>query len=185
MALLYMKPRIPLIAKIIKQLGSEDVLDLGGGYKGQGDLKEELQKAGHECKYRSVDLSNADFIFDLNKRFNFKPVDCVVAASVMEYLDSPAQFLEDCHKSLRKGGHLIVVVPNAAFWKFRLSAVKGKIPQGFPVPTNTKAEKWLFTWESTEQMVEKTGFTILRRIRQMKIPAPRKFERAVFLVCRK
>lgn len=183
--MLYMQPRIPLIAKLIKQLGAEEVLDLGGGYKGQGDLKQELQKIGHECKYKSVDLINADFIFDLNKRFNFKTVDCVVAASIMEYLDNPAQFLEDCYRSLRKGGYFIVVVPNAAFWKFRLNALKGKIPQGFPVPTNPKAEKWLFTWEITEKMVEKAGFTILRRVRQIKIPAPRKFERAVFLVCRK
>lgn len=185
MRFFYMKPRIPLIAELVKQLNVKEVLDLGGGIKVEGDLKKELRKLGCECKYKSVDLVNADVIFDLNKRFHFRKTDCIVAASVMEYLNSPKQFLADCYSSLQKGGYLIVVVPNAVFWKFRLHALGGKVPMGFPIPTKPGAEKWIFTWEILEKMVRAAGFKIVRRVRQMKIPLPRNFERAAFLVCRK
>ena len=50
------------------------------------------------------------------------------AGFLIEHLVEPGRAVADFHRVLRPGGHLLVTVPNVAFWRFRLEALQGGVP---------------------------------------------------------
>lgn len=65
----------------------------------------------------NVDVANGDVVADLRRRLPF-PDDCashIYCSHVLEHLRNPDEsyaFLRECHRVLRRGGKLRVVVPN-------------------------------------------------------------------------
>jgi SAM-dependent methyltransferase len=52
----------------------------------------------------------------------------VVASEVIEHLVDPGRAIAEFHRVLRPGGHVLITVPNVAFWRFRLEALRGGVP---------------------------------------------------------
>jgi len=69
-------------------------------------------KAGADCY--CYDL-NSDFSTMLLKRF-----DLVVAIEVLEHLDNPRHFIDNCLDLVRKGGYILITSPNAESWLSRI-----------------------------------------------------------------
>jgi 2-polyprenyl-3-methyl-5-hydroxy-6-metoxy-1,4-benzoquinol methylase len=47
---------------------------------------------------------------------------------VIEHLIMPDRVLEEFTRVLRHGGHILLTVPNVAFWRFRVQALSGQVP---------------------------------------------------------
>lgn len=75
---------------------------------------------------------------------------------VLEHLHDPRVYLNAAHRLLRPGGRLIVQVPNAACWQFRLL---GSRWNGVDVPRHL----FDFREADLEHLLEVSGFEILRR----------------------
>jgi len=75
---------------------------------------------------------------------------------VLEHLPDPRSFLSAAHHLLECGGKLIVQVPNAACWQFRLL---GHAWNGLDVPRH------LFDFRDSDlvRLVESCGFEVIRR----------------------
>jgi 2-polyprenyl-3-methyl-5-hydroxy-6-metoxy-1,4-benzoquinol methylase len=54
--------------------------------------------------------------------------DLVIASEVIEHLIMPDRVLEEFTRVLRPGGHVLLTVPNVAFWRFRVQALSGQVP---------------------------------------------------------
>jgi SAM-dependent methyltransferase len=75
---------------------------------------------------------------------------------VLEHLYDPRSYLRTAHELLRPGGRLIVQVPNAACWQFR---VLGPAWNGVDVPRHL----FDFRDRDVERLLEGCGFEVLRR----------------------
>ncbi|HLJ68959.1 MAG TPA: class I SAM-dependent methyltransferase [Chloroflexota bacterium] len=58
--------------------------------------------------------------------------DVVIAADIIEHLINTDRFLQELHRILRPGGHLILSTPNLASWRNRLRLLRGKVPASYP-----------------------------------------------------
>ena len=66
-----------------------------------------------ECTYHRADLagaSNLDFEFAANGRLppEATDYDCVLSTQVLEHVEDPAAYLQECYRVLRPGGHLLL-----------------------------------------------------------------------------
>jgi len=75
---------------------------------------------------------------------------------VLEHLYDPRTYLQASHELLRPGGRLIIQVPNAACWQFRLL---GASWNGVDVPRHL----YDFRPQDLDRMLESCGFEVLRR----------------------
>jgi SAM-dependent methyltransferase len=75
---------------------------------------------------------------------------------VLEHLRDPRAYLEAARRLLRPGGRLIVQVPNAACWQFRLL---GRRWNGLDVPRHLVN----FRARDLAALLEATGFHVIRR----------------------
>jgi SAM-dependent methyltransferase len=75
---------------------------------------------------------------------------------VMEHLYDPRVYLRSAHDLLERDGRLIVQVPNAACWQFRLL---GSSWNGMDVPRHL----FDFRDRDIEKLIESCGFEVLRR----------------------
>jgi len=66
--------------------------------------------------YKSVDLLDADFIFDLNKPWPFSAysVGVIRAYHILEHLDDPIHFFNEAYRVLSHGGFLLLEVPSVS-----------------------------------------------------------------------
>ncbi len=178
----YVKNRIEEIAKIVNELEPKEVLDLGGGNKTQGDLRKFLKP---KIKYHCVDLENADIIYNLNKSFKFK-TECIVTGEIIEHLIDPRHFLQCCYNSLKDSGHLIITTQNFGFWRFRLQALCGRVPDCIRwIKLDPSQHMHIFDWETFQQILEEERFKIIREVKLIKFPFFRSFQPNIFYVCRK
>lgn len=88
--------------------------------------------------------------------------DLVIAADVLEHLRNPSHFLSRVKPRLRKGGHLVVSLPNIANAYVRLNLLLGRFPlhsKGLLDRTHLHC----FTLKTAEEMLERTGWIVDRR----------------------
>ncbi len=55
-------------------------------------------------------------------------MDLILASEVIEHLVNPRHVLAEVRRVLRPRGRVLVTVPNVAFWRFRLQALRGGVP---------------------------------------------------------
>jgi 2-polyprenyl-3-methyl-5-hydroxy-6-metoxy-1,4-benzoquinol methylase len=70
----------------------------------------------------SVDL-NCEILPEPGESF-----DLVIASEVIEHLIMPGRVLEELTRVVKQGGHVLLTVPNVAFWRFRVQALIGQVP---------------------------------------------------------
>ncbi len=104
-----------------------DALDVGCG-----DGKSATWLGQHAASYRGVDISassvelvrsrgyDADVIADAAVLpFDDSSFDIVVCTEVLEHLMFPLDAAHEIKRVLRPGGHVVVTVPNIAYWRTR------------------------------------------------------------------
>ncbi len=119
------------ISRRVAALAPDRMLDVGCG---DGRLAREIKQvlAGvvvHGCDLSVAALDRAEgldrkYAVDLNGE-RLPESDCsldlVVASEVIEHLVEPG-------RAVAEGGHVLITVPNVAFWRFRLEALRGGVP---------------------------------------------------------
>ena len=130
--------RYEQISRVVQQLGSRKILDVGCG---DGRLGRAIRANCPNIVIHGCDLSTAaltrsegldrQYVVDLNWEALPEPgesFDLVIASEVIEHLIMPDRVLEELTRLLKKGGHLLLTVPNVAFWRFRVQALNGQVP---------------------------------------------------------
>lgn len=126
---------------LIKQLPkkfSGKVLDAGCG---DGGMLAEVKELHPEIEPYGVDISESGCriakergintkVANLNEKIPFKDsfFDFVVVHEVIEHLLDPDKFLEECNRTLKKRGYLVITTPNLAAWYHRILFLFGFYP---------------------------------------------------------
>lgn len=90
----------------------------------------------HSCDLSSVALGRAEGIarrYTVNLDEDRIPepdgsMDLIIASEVIEHLVNPRHVLAEVRRVLRPRGRVLPTVPNVAFWRFRLQALRGQVP---------------------------------------------------------
>ena len=162
---LVLRDHVRFVSRALIECGeSGPLLDVGCG---GALLPRMLRERGHSA----VGLDSSPEAAALAWNTNGVPVVCgdltqaplppgtcaaVTMFHVLEHLYDPRAYLESARELLQPNGRLIVQVPNAASWQFRLLGPRWN---GVDVPrhlTNFRAR-------DLEMLLSATGFTVLRR----------------------
>ena len=159
--------------------GGEKILDVGCGegkllikasekYKmgfGVDIVPFRVKKAKDQAKKRRID--NLKFyvrnIDTDGLGFKNNEFDAVVCLAVMEYLFDPYFILEQFNRILKKGGILVIEVPNIAYLLERIRLLFGKLPDKGYAQGWTSGRLHHFTLETLEKLIKENGFTIIKR----------------------
>lgn len=155
------------ISRRVAALAPGRLLDVGCGDGRLARAIKQLLPAAvvHGCDLSVVALNRADgldrrYAADLNvDRLpeSTASLDLVVASEVLEHLVEPARVVSEFHRVLKSGGHLLITVPNVAFWRFRLQALSGG------VPSVTADERHLHSFNAAllQALVVREGFEVV------------------------
>jgi ubiquinone/menaquinone biosynthesis C-methylase UbiE len=102
---------------------------------------------------------------DVNSRLSFNDgsFDTITAVAIVEHVFDPYHMFKECHRLLRKGGTLIVEVPNVAWLSNRIGLLLGKLPV-----TSSCTEGWdgghlhYFTRTSLKNLFQGEGFKVVK-----------------------
>ena len=124
-------PTVRQISRKVAALAPDRMLDVGCG---DGRLAREIKQVWprvvvHGCDLSVSALTRAEgldrrYAVDLNVDRLPEPdgsLDLVVASEVIEHLIDPGLAVAEFHRVIKPGGHVLITVPNVAFWRFRLS----------------------------------------------------------------
>ncbi len=84
--------------------------------------------------------------------------DLVIASEVIEHLIMPDRVLEELTRVVKQGGHVLLTVPNVAFWRFRFQALSGQVPS---VTADTR-HLHSFSASLLEHLVRKAGLHVVQ-----------------------
>ena len=156
------------------------VLDVGCGTGTLGKvLKQEMN-----CEVVGLTYSNEEakeardnldqiIVCDLNT-YNFEQIgrfDCIICSHVLEHLYDPGATLERMRANLAENGILIVALPNILHWRQRIQFLKGHFRYtngGLMDSTHFR----FFDWETSLELVQKSGFKIAARHTDGYFPLP-------------
>lgn len=132
-------PRYPDIVNEVLRLNPRMLLDVGCG---SGYMAKLLKSQNSELIVHGVDISGValeranihlarSWKVDIDK--DNMPIsscyyDSVICVEVLEHLYDPDHCLQDIFRVLKPGGHLVVTVPNIAYWRYRIQLMMGNIP---------------------------------------------------------
>jgi len=162
---LVLRDHVRFVERAVRESAvSGPVLDVGCG---GGLFLRMLQDRGfrvmgldfsHEAAHVAWSLNHAPATCATLEAAPFPPLSCaaVTMFHVLEHLYDPRTYLQAAHELLRPGGRLIVQVPNAACWQFRLL---GASWNGVDVPRHLYG----FRPEDLDRMLDSCGFEMLRR----------------------
>jgi 2-polyprenyl-3-methyl-5-hydroxy-6-metoxy-1,4-benzoquinol methylase len=158
--------RYDQISSVVQQLGPRKILDVGCG---DGRLARAIRAHCPDVVIHGCDLSTAaitrseghdrQYSVDLNCEVLPEPgesFDLVIASEVIEHLIQPDRVMAELTRILRQGGHVLLTVPNVAFWLFRVQAMRGH------VPSVTADDRHLHSFSAflLAQLVRKAGLQV-------------------------
>jgi 2-polyprenyl-3-methyl-5-hydroxy-6-metoxy-1,4-benzoquinol methylase len=117
---------------------------------------EAAEKARQWCeKIHVIDLNQPDWANGLARDY-----DTILFGDVLEHLMDPESALRRASDLLLPNGRVIVCLPNIAYWKIRLSLLRGKFEYtstGILDVTHMR----FFTPETGRRLIEDSGYRIL------------------------
>jgi len=159
---------LPITQAILDWVGTGNrVLDLGCH---EGDISVLIRDLGNdvvgidlpELAEQATQRYGIEAIgHDLNEPFPFDDgaFDVVVTASVLDDIPDDLSYLRECHRVLKPGGTVIVVVPNEASWFRRLQMLFGGMSRDFTLPTGYHTLHW-YTLKGIKTLLGVAGFEI-------------------------
>jgi 2-polyprenyl-3-methyl-5-hydroxy-6-metoxy-1,4-benzoquinol methylase len=114
----------------------------------------ELDKAGVNAKISCQNI-------DVGTTFKTGFFDAVTMVAVFEHIFSPHDVLKEISRILKKGGELVIEVPNVAFLPRRLDFIRGKLPKTSDEPSYLDGHLQFFTQESLIKLLQAHSFHIL------------------------
>ena len=93
-----------------------------------------------------------------NRTFN-----AVTAISVVEHLFDPIKIFNEIFRVLKRGGIMLVQVPNIAWFPHRLGLLFGKRPRTSYDPGWEGGHLQYFTFSDLEKLLNRIGFRVIKR----------------------
>ena len=116
-----------------------------------------------EGRSKGLDIQQGD----LNKALPFEDNSfrCIYALSLLEHLLYPCRFLNNCYRTLEKGGTLVLLTPNISTYFTAALILAGKMPSSGPHPDSdllVQTEE-LFKVSPDSQVVDSESDTPVHR----------------------
>lgn len=169
--------RIPATLNLLER--GKRLLDIGCG---NGNLLIVAKRGGKYERVWGVDIANIvlkrakrnvlkemnklrGFIFervDVDNGLPYKDgfFDAVTCIAVLEHIFDPCFAVQEMHRVLKKGGVLILEVPNLAWLPRRFSILFGQLPKTGNEEGWDSAHLHYFTFMATEKLLKDYGFKI-------------------------
>jgi SAM-dependent methyltransferase len=124
--------------------------------------------AGMITQAKALNHEGVSVVFETIDKFDdalpLTTYDAIVCSSVIEYVADPDQLLQGFHRSLRRGGILIISYANASsYWRKRWSREADANPMG-PSQHNT------WDWTGFQALLTKNGFQTKTRPKYFESP---------------
>lgn len=160
--------RYDQISRVVRQLIPRKILDIGCG---DGRLARTIRAVCPDVVIHGCDVSTAaltrskgldrQYAVDLNCDGLPEPdesFDLVIASEVVEHLIMPDRVMVELTRVLKQGGHVLLTVPNVAFWRFRVQALCGQ------VPSVTADDRHLHSFSASllEHLVRSAGLEVVQ-----------------------
>jgi methionine biosynthesis protein MetW len=118
-----------------------------------------LEKAKNFCKdVKVVDLNNLDELDDLFPNVKY---DYIVFADVLEHVLYPKEVIKKLKTKLKKGGYIIISLPNVALWRVRLNLLFGKFDYTeYGVLDDTHLK--LYTFKTAEKLIKDCDLNLVK-----------------------
>ena len=80
-----------------------------------------MERNAASARFASTELQLPVMVGDLDALRAEPTFDLIIMHHVLEHLPDPQSILRQCAERLKRGGTLIICVPNRASWQFRAS----------------------------------------------------------------
>jgi 2-polyprenyl-3-methyl-5-hydroxy-6-metoxy-1,4-benzoquinol methylase len=172
---------VPPTVRILREMGSRVVLDLGCG---NGSFTALLQHrnflvVGCDASESGIALARQAhptvdfFVHDISNPLpaSFEGAyDAVVSLEVVEHLMQPRNLVRRAYSALRRGGVLIMSTPYHGYWKNLSLALTNKFDTHWH-PLRDFGHVKFFSRETLSQLVREAGFSVKDFLRVGRIPA--------------
>lgn len=110
--------RVNAVKRFFQNISGKNVLDVGCGRQGHlgWKYKNNLRSyVGLDTKAKDLTIQNLSFIRgdikDISVLMSEKKFDIIAALAIIEHIDNPEKFFEDCTRLLASGGIIILTTP--------------------------------------------------------------------------
>ena len=154
---MWIDKKFKIVENIIKKVAFKDMSLLDLGARDQF-LKKFIPS---DIKYTGVDRfqnNNDNLIINLDDNFEKigEKYDVIAALDVIEHLDEPLAFYENCKKCSKK--LLLINFPNQAYYEIRLNfLLKGKLTNKFHFSgkSNDDRHRWFTNYQNVQEFIKK------------------------------
>jgi 2-polyprenyl-3-methyl-5-hydroxy-6-metoxy-1,4-benzoquinol methylase len=95
------------------------------------DISDVAIQLANKSIFKREDRKSFNFsIYDIDENLPFEDsfFDAITCLAVLEHTTHPPSLLQDIRRILKKGGELVILIPNDAWLPYRLQYLVGKIP---------------------------------------------------------
>ena len=154
---MWIDKKFKIVENIIKKVAFKDMSLLDLGARDQF-LKKFIPS---DIKYTGVDRfqnNNDNLIINLDDNFEKigEKYDVIAALDVIEHLDEPLVFYENCKKYSKK--LLLINFPNQAYYEIRLNfLLRGKLTNKFHFSgkSNDDRHRWFTNYQNVQEFIKK------------------------------
>jgi ubiquinone/menaquinone biosynthesis C-methylase UbiE len=142
-------------------IAAKDKYKMGYGIDISETALEVARKEAKSCKLgKYISFRKANLEDGLP--FPDRTFDMVTCLAVIEHLFDPEKSILELSRIIKKGGHLIVEVPNLAWLPRRMALLFGRRPRTSFAPGWDGGHISYFTFESLQKLLESSGFKVVK-----------------------
>jgi len=175
--------RLKVVASMIQEKHHLRVLDVGCGEGGLGMLLREkyngkINLVGIDISKKVLEIASPYYdeticmnveVEDISEKLKNRKFDYTVIVEVLEHLFRPEIVLKQLKNLLKRDGCMLVSFPNFAFWKNRISLLRGKFPSDAHL-YNSSEHLHYWTFYSFKNFLTENGFQIEQIGGEFKLP---------------
>ena len=149
---------------LIGDVKNKIVLDIGAGRR---PISNGI-KTKKTLRLDGIKKYSPDICCDLSKGIPLEnnSIDVIIAGEIIEHMYNPYKFIGECGRVLKRGGIIILSVPNLCSLKNRFRVFLGRLPESCAEPSiNEGYERHLidFNFYRLQKVFEKNGLDIIKK----------------------